>query len=609
MQVPLTPSLLDRLRAWNHVRLQRRRAIRTDRTGEGSDYTRWVREYDTVDSAMRERLHMRAQSLPSRPLISVLMPVYDPNPAWLSAAIDSVRAQVYENWELCIADDRSTDPAIYAILQRYQRMDARIRIAFREENGHISAASNSALALARGGYVALLDHDDLLPEQALLFVAEAIARFPDADVLYSDEDKIDADNRRCAPYFKCDWNLELFRSQNLISHLGVYRAELVRAVGGFRRGYEGSQDYDLALRCVEQTTPARIIHIPHVLYHWRVHAQSTAQASGAKPYAQRAGRRALEDHFARSGIACDVDAKEGGWYRCDYRLPQPVPAVTAVVVDSGSEKRLRQCIAALRGNTTYPRFEIVVAFAEDGSTLADACNRAIAATRDAVIAIVDSRCRFESDDWLRRLVARACLPGAGAVGAKLLSRNGRIVGNGQLLGVRGAYAALGLGTRAGRGGYFGRARLAQHVAALGDGCVVARREHIQHVGWLDPTFHDMGAALVDLTFRFNAYGLHNHWAPEVEAVLAPQGLGRRRVAAKEAKRVAQRWGFTDLRDAHYNDNLGRATGEFQLAHPPRVTLLRPWFEPMSEVRREADGQGVFLAESLRNRLSRGFRDF
>ena len=571
-------SLTQTLRKFNRLRLLRRQERRAQQSGELLDYTRWIAQYDTLDDAARAKLLARAARLSARPLISVLMPVHDPEPAWLDEAILSVRAQLYDHWELCIADDASSDPRVRNVLARHAAEDPlRIRIGWRVRNGHISAASNTALDMARGTYIALLDHDDRLPEHALLCVAETLARFPDAQVLYSDEDKLDASGKRCEPYFKSDWNLELFRSQNMVSHLGVYRTGLARAVGGFSAGLEGAQDYDLALRCVEQIAPEQIVHIPHVLYHWRVHPRSTASGGAAKPYAHIAGRRALEAHFARIGIACDVTCDPKGWYRCDYRLPEPPPRLLVVVVDSAGPRRLKSCMASLR-RQTYAAMEIVVAQTGGNSTLSDACNRAIASAKAEIVALIDSRCTLHAPDALQSLVARARLPEAGAIGVKLLSTRGRIVGSAQLLGADGAYVALASQTRAHRSGYFGRARLPQHVTALGEGCVVVRTDHLRHAGWLDASYRDMGAVIVDFTFRLNAYGRRNQWVPMIEATLVPRHWRARRVAAIDAERVSKRWGFAELRDAHYNDNLG-TSGRFRFASPPRVSLARPWFEP------------------------------
>jgi glycosyltransferase involved in cell wall biosynthesis len=230
---------------WRGIRWELRR-----RLGGYNDYSKWVRRYDTLTPELREKISQRVAAMKDRPLISVLMPTYNPNPAWLREAIESVRGQIYPHWELCIADDASPSAEVRDILKSYCETDPRIKVAFRPENGHISAASNSALELAVGPWVALMDHDDLLPAHALFWVADCIAEHPGVQLIYSDEDKVDEGGHRFGPYFKSDWNVDLFRSQNMFSHLGVLSTELMRSVGGFRAGLEGSQDWDLVLRCI-----------------------------------------------------------------------------------------------------------------------------------------------------------------------------------------------------------------------------------------------------------------------------------------------------------------------------------------------------------------------
>ena len=229
------------------------------------------------------------------------MPVYNTNPVFLRKALDSVLEQLYPNWELCIADDASSNPEIRTILDDYARRDRRIKLVYRSENGHISAASNSALELATGDFIALMDHDDELLEHSLYMVALTINEHLDSDIIYSDEDKIDVAGVRQTPYFKPDWNPELFYSQNYLNHLGVYRASLVREVGGFRKGFEGSQDYDLALRILSLTSVERIRHIPYVLYHWRMAPGVQTFSIDNLPTAVQASRRALADYFAKRG--------------------------------------------------------------------------------------------------------------------------------------------------------------------------------------------------------------------------------------------------------------------------------------------------------------------
>ena len=325
-----------------------------------NDYYKWVRLYDTMTNKERKKIKLCIDQLPRAPLISVVMPVYNPPLAMLEDAIRSLQAQLYPNWELCVADDASTDMAVHELLQRYAQNDSRIKIVFREVNGHISATSNSALELVNGEFVALLDNDDLLPEQALFWIADAIVSHPDAGLIYSDEDKIDSDGRRYDPYFKPDWNPDLFYSHNMISHLGVYRTDLVRKLGGFRTGYEGAQDYDLALRCTEQLTPQQIVHIPRVLYHWRSHPGSTAQSGSEKDYALLAGVRALDDHFARTNISAKAELLDFGMYRVKYAMPNAAPLVSLIIPTRNGLDLIKQCIESIVVKTTYKNYEIII---------------------------------------------------------------------------------------------------------------------------------------------------------------------------------------------------------------------------------------------------------
>ncbi|RYF58401.1 MAG: glycosyltransferase, partial [Comamonadaceae bacterium] len=284
------PGLLKRLpqawrvfkrAGWRGVDWELRRRMRPQ-----NDYARWVQTYDTLDDAAQARIRAAVAQMGAvqePPRIAVLMPCYNPDPRWLQAAVESVQAQLYPHWELCIADDASPAAGVREALQRMAAADARIRLVLRERNGHISEASNSALDAVTAPWIALMDHDDVLPPDALFQVARCIQAHPDARLIYSDEDKIGDDGSRSDPYFKPDWNPDLFRSQNMFSHLGVLNTGLVREVGGFRKGLEGSQDWDLVLRCMERVQPAQIVHIPRVLYHWRIHAQSTAKSMKAKP--------------------------------------------------------------------------------------------------------------------------------------------------------------------------------------------------------------------------------------------------------------------------------------------------------------------------------------
>ncbi|MBA3651477.1 MAG: glycosyltransferase, partial [Chthoniobacterales bacterium] len=276
------------------------------------------------------------------PLISVLMPVYNPDLNFLAEAIESVRAQSSGEWELCMADDLSTDDRVRPFLRENAARDERIRIAFREANGGIAACSNSALALAKGEWCALLDQDDLLAPIALAEIAREYAEHPDAGIIYSDEDFLDSSGQHINPFFKPDWNPELFLGQNYLNHLGVYRTELLREIGGFREGFEGSQDYDLALRCSQQLQAKQIRHIPRILYHWRMVTGSLADQPDAKPQARHAARRALNSHLQARGIAARAEAcpENEESHRIIYELPVPAPRVTILAAGCEETSRL-----------------------------------------------------------------------------------------------------------------------------------------------------------------------------------------------------------------------------------------------------------------------------
>ncbi len=315
--------------------------------GGAVPYADWVAATEARFAADRERMCREAESLPLHPLISVCMPVYNPPLRFLQEAVASVRRQWYPHWELCVADDASTDPAIAAWLGEVAREDGRIRVVVRERNGHISAASNSALSLATGDFVALLDHDDVLADHALLRVAQAVNAHPDVDVVYSDEDKITPEGVRYGPYFKCAFNGPLLLAQNLISHLGVYRRERILEAGGFREGYEGSQDHDLALRVAALTTSRRIVYLPEVLYHWRAIPGSAALAVAEKNYAPEASRKAVRGLYPEGVAQVQPVPELPMFHQVRYALKAPPPRLLVVFPGSVGLAAVGRCAAQL----------------------------------------------------------------------------------------------------------------------------------------------------------------------------------------------------------------------------------------------------------------------
>lgn len=566
-----------------------------------NDYGEWVRRYDTLTDQDRGKIKTRISRLQKKPLVSVVMPVYNPPLTMLEDAIRSVQSQLYQNWELCIADDASTDKDVHKLLQRYAENDSRIKVVFREKNGHISAASNSALELANGEYVALLDNDDLLPEQALFWVADAIDNHPDAGLIYSDEDKIDQSGQRYDPYFKPDWNPDLFLSHNMISHLGVYRTDLIRKLGGFREGYEGSQDYDLALRCTEQLAPRQIVHIPRVLYHWRSRPGSTALAGSEKNYALLAGARALSDHFVRTQVSAKAELLDFGMYRARYALPFSDPLVSLIIPTHNGLNLIKQCIESILAKTTYQNYEILVVDnnSDDPDTLAYFAslaenkqirvlrderpfnysalnNAAVQQARGGYLGLVNNDIEVISPEWLDEMMGLAIQPGVGAVGARLWFPNDTLQHGGVITGIGGIANHSHKHLPRGHFGYFARAQLIQTLSAVTAACLVVKKSIFQEVGGLDETNLKVAFNDIDFCLRVREANYRNVWTPYAELYhheSATRGIEdtpeKQARFAKEVAYMHQRWGDQLLNDPAYNPNLTLDRLDFSYAWPPR----------------------------------------
>ncbi len=547
------------VRSANRRRLERRHAHK------GLTYADWVQLHDTLDADVLHSLHQRMAQLATRPLISVLMPVFNPSPDWLRQAIGSVEQQIYPDWELCIADDRSTDPAVRRVLEDAAARDPRIRVCWRTENGHISRASNSALEMARGEFAALLDHDDKLPAHALLLNAEAISHHPRARLLYSDEDVLRFDGQRQSPNFKPDWNPELMRAQNLVCHLGVYATGLLRQIGGFRPGYEGAQDYDLALRCIEHLEDDQIVHIPHVLYHWRQHPGSSAAGDEVKPYITEAGRRALYEHLQRSGLEADVTPCPGGGYRVVPALPDPAPSVSIIVwgVDDATrvQRSLERRLAGARLDT-----EVLSCTGVD----LQVARRA----RGEFLCLVAGDIEIDSATCLTEMMALATVPGTGAVGAKLLHPDGSLAHGGFILGTGQGAARAHPRLGAGQHGYRSRAVLNQNLAAVRSACMVIRRSLFLAVDGFDTRFNS-GLRDVDLCLRLRGLGLRTVWAAHALAT-QPRSALAERWPDEELELLREMWGTALDDDPAYNLNLDLDAADFRLAPQPRVNLKQSW---------------------------------
>jgi GT2 family glycosyltransferase len=536
------------------------------------------------------------------------MPTYETPPRLLREALDSVRAQLYPHWEMCIADDASPSSHVEAILAEYAALDSRIRFIRRDANGHISAATNSALSLAKGEFIALMDHDDVLAERALYEVAVELGLHPDADIVYSDEDRIDESGRRRDPYFKTDWNPELFLGHNMISHLGVYRRSLIEKIGGLRIGLEGSQDYDLALRASREAGSARIRHIPAILYHWRVSIEQPSFSQEQFQRCAKSARRAKLDHLRALGEDAVVEQNPHlpDWDRVRRQLPDPPPLVTLIVPTRNRADLLGPCLNGLMNRTDYKNLEIIVVDHEsdEPDTLAllrdvardprvrvmpyhgafnysDMNNRAVGIARGELIGLINNDVDVINSAWLNEMAALAWRPENGAVGAKLLYPDGRVQHAGVVLGVGGVAAHVHLGAMANNQGYFGRLFLISNVSAVTGACMLVRKSLFEEVGGLNASDLTVAFNDVDFSLKVAAAGYRNVWTPF--ALLYHRESSSRGSDAdpaqearfqREVRYMRDRWGETLRVDPFYNINFSLDNPGFERATPPR--RAKPW---------------------------------
>lgn len=567
------------------------------RANAGSDYAAWIARHDTLTAERLSELRKSISTLPSRPQIAVLMPVYNTPEALLRAALGSVLGQVYEHWELCIADDCSTEPHVAAVLDEYERRDPRVRVVRRTQNGHISLASNSALELVRAEWVALLDHDDILRANALGEVALELARHPEAEIIYSDEDKISPGDQRFDPYFKPDFSRELFRSQNYLNHLTVHRAANIRAVGGWRAGFEGSQDYDLNLRICEKIGFRNIRHIPKILYHWRAVAGSTALDGGQKGYAYAAGFRALEDHVERLGLSATVEPVAGApFYRLHYAVPEAEPLVSLIIPTRDRVDLLHCAISSIRDKTSYRNYEILVV--DNGSSdprtidymndiasgevarvlhfdrpfnFSSINNFAVSQSRGDIIGLINNDIEVISPNWLTEMVSWAIQPDIGCVGAKLYYSDDTIQHAGVVLGVGGVANHAFLRLHRSELGYFGRACVHGNWSAVTGACLLVRKEVYEAVRGLDEENLAVAFNDVDFCLKVGESGLRNVWTPFAE-LYHHESLSRgrddapekRERFAREVNFMRDKWGDLLDADPYYSANFSKAIPGFTL---------------------------------------------
>ena len=567
---------------------------------KNSGYPAWWQTYGRCPEA---ELNRQRTAAPVGPLISVVLPTYRPRLDLLEQAVNSVRDQTYDRWQLCICDDGSGDTALAKYLADLSAGDSRIKVVTRSDNGHISAATNDSIALAEGEFIGFLDHDDMLAPNALYEYVAVTNTNPELQVLYSDEDIVDDEGSPINGHFKPDWNYDLARSINYACHFLMIKSTLIRACGGLREGMEGAQDFDLLLRVTERIPREAIHHVPKILYHWRATAGSTAAGVANKPYAAKAGVKALAQHLERMEIAAVAEHSEiEPAYRVRYVPGDTHPAVSIIVPTYNNVRALRNCIRSVLELTDYSNYELLIVDnrCDDGATLeylstiatdnrvrvlsyphpfnfSAINNFAVAQTDADIILMLNDDTEVRHRDWLQEMVSQAQRSEVGAVGAKLFYANDRIQHAGVLLGLGGDQIAghAFKGRHKNEVGSLARTRLVQEYSAVTGACLAVSREKFLDVGGLDEQNLAVAYNDIDFCLKLQEAGYRNIWTPYAQLYhFESYTRGPDSTAEtidryqSEADYMRTRWSHKLSSDPNYNCNLSRGLYNFELAWPP-----------------------------------------
>lgn len=554
-------------------------------------YSRWIKTHEPNAADLEEQ---RRFVFDYQPTISILVPTYQTSIPFLRAMIQSVLDQTYPNWELCVADGQSL-VKVQEVLDSYRKMDRRIRVEFLPSNDGIAANSNAALALATGDYVALLDHDDTLAPFALFEVVRAVNQDRNADLLYSDEDTIDQTGaERSNPHFKPDWSPDALRSHNYICHLAIMRRSVVHQVGEFRTEHEGSQDYDLVLRVSERAR--KIVHIPKVLYHWRIHAKSVTGEEVGKMYAYEAAKKALADHLLRQHVDGYVqDGPVLGTYQVKYSLASQ-PLISIIIPNQDHPEMLARCLESVK-RSSYCNYEIVIVenhskrpetfsyyqqLEQDSKVrilnwtqpfnYSSVNNEAIRQARGDVVLLLNNDVEAINADWLERMLEHVLRQEVGAVGAKLYYPNETIQHAGVIIGIGGVASHSHTFHQRESLGYGRRLVITHNLSAVTAACLMLRKKVFEQVGGLDERFI-IAFNDIDLCLKIRQQGYLVVWTPHAE--LYHHESVTRGHDLEDPVRLARLQGEEDLfrgkwlevlraGDPYYNPNLSLQDGNFSL---------------------------------------------
>lgn len=500
-------------------------------------YGPWFTSHRPTEKELNEQ---RKKQWKKMPLISVVVPAYRTPTVFLREMMESLEAQTYQNWELCIANASPEDKEMARVLKEYQEKDPRIQVKNLEQNLGIAENTNAAMDMAHGAFTGLLDHDDLLAPQALYRMVEALnTEAEEPDVFYSDEDKVTMDlSEHFQPHFKPDFNLDLLRSNNYITHFFVVRTELLKKIGGFRKEFDGAQDYDFIFRCVENAK--KICHIPEILYHWRTHQASTADNPASKMYAFDAGKRAIEAHLERQGVKGIVShTKDLGFYQVEYPV-QGNPLVSILIPNKDQKESLKKCLDSVFTKTTYTNYEVIiiennsqeketweyyeelkqrecvkVITWKDGFNYSAINNFGVQEAKGEYLLFLNNDVEVINPRWMEEMVGNCQRKEVGIVGAKLYYPDDTIQHAGTIIGIGGIAGHAFLNLPRSRSGYLHKASLQMNLSAVTAACMMMKREVFEQIGGFEEkltvAFND-----VDLCLRCVQAGYLVVYHPRVE---------------------------------------------------------------------------------------------
>lgn len=556
-------------------------------------YMQWIKLVESRASIELESISV------SGPLISIVIPHYNSNLNYFKICMDSILEQSYKNFQICIADDASTNENVLEYLRELDAEFKNVDIVLREKNGHISEATNSALELVKGDYVVFLDHDDVLAKHALKCIASEVVKNPNLLLIYSDEDKIDIEGSRFSPHFKPGFSPDLLMSQNYISHMTVLKSDLVKRVGGLRRGYEGSQDHDLLLRCLPYLNKDNVLHIPLVLYHWRAIEGSTALDSSSKSYTSDAGLKAVNDYlykyhrpaYAKKGVVDNT-------YKTFWPILNNTKVSLLIPTRDGLEF-LKPCVESILKKTLYENYEILILdndssqkstldyfykITKDNSNIrvikcpgefnySKINNIGVENAMGDIIGLINNDIEIQDGQWLAELVSHAIRDDVGCVGAKLLYPNDTIQHGGVILGLGGVANHSHMNHRADTAGYFGKMTVVHNVSAVTGACLFVKKSIYLEVGGLEEKSLKVAFNDVDFCLKVLNRGYRNIMNPTV-ALIHHESVSRGLDTTKEKRERLQNeinymkssWGESLNNDYYYNSNfsLGPSPASYQL---------------------------------------------